>query len=188
MIRSTAATAAALLLAAGLAACDKADKGPKTLDQAKAEARQMQRPEPGQYKQITRITKFEVPGAPKEMVARIKAMMEGQGGNLTYCLTKADSDKGFEEMFKKVGEGECKYDRFDASASTIDAILVCDSGQGGTARMAMTGTVGKTGSQVTVDVDQKNARTPMGNAKIVMDLKTERLGDCPAAGASGKAG
>ena len=70
--------------ALALSACDSADKGPKTLDQAKAEASQLQRPDPGQYKQTTKITKFEVPGAPPEMVAQIRKMMEGQGGNLTY--------------------------------------------------------------------------------------------------------
>ena len=142
---------AAALLA--LAACDKPDKGPKTLDQAKAEARQMERPDPGEYRQTTKITRFDVPGAPKAMVDRIRTMMEGQGGNLTYCLTQADSDKGFEEMFKKVGQGECKYDRFDATANTIDALLVCQSGQGGTARMAGPGTGASTVSRGTGDVD-----------------------------------
>ena len=169
---------AAALLA--LSACDKPDKGPKTLDQAKAEARQLERPQPGQYRQTTRISRFEIPGAPKEMVERIRTMMEGQGGNLTYCLTQADSDKGFEEMIKKVGQGECQSDRFDATANTIDAILVCNSGLGGTARMAMTGTVASTGSKVKVDVDQKNDKSPMGNARIGMELETRRLGDCPA--------
>ena len=31
-----------------LGACDKADKGPKSMEQAKAEAAQLERPEPGQ--------------------------------------------------------------------------------------------------------------------------------------------
>ena len=65
--------------ALALAACDKPDKGPKSMDQAKQEAAQLERPDPGQYKQTTKITKFEVPGAPPEMVAQIRKMMEGQG-------------------------------------------------------------------------------------------------------------
>jgi len=174
-----------LLLAAAatlaLAACDKADKGPKSMAEAKQEAAQMERPDPGEYKQTTRITKFEVPGAPPQMVAQIKKMMEGQNNNLTYCLSKADTDKGFEEMFKKGAQGNCKYDRFDATSNTIDAILVCDNSPGGTARMAMKGTVSSTGSQVTVDVQQKDAKSPMGNANITMELKTERVGECAAA-------
>ncbi|MCA1661444.1 MAG: DUF3617 domain-containing protein, partial [Novosphingobium sp.] len=63
---------------AGLTACDGADKGPKTMEEAKQEAAQMERPEPGQYKQSTKITRFDVPGAPKEMVEQIRKMMEGQ--------------------------------------------------------------------------------------------------------------
>ena len=172
-------TAVAIL---ALSACDKADKGPKSMEQAKAEAAQLERPDPGQYRQTTRITKFEVPGAPPEMVAQIRKMMEGQGGNLEYCLSKAETEKGFEEMFRKGAQGDCKYDRFDASANTIDAIMTCKAGEGGSARMTMNGTVSSTGSKVTVNVEQKNDKSPMGNANIAMELETKRIGDCPAGG------
>jgi hypothetical protein len=168
-----------LTLGISLAACDSADKGPKSLDEAKAEARQMERPEPGQYRQTTKFTKFDVPGAPPQMMEQIKTMMSGKGETSTYCLSQADSAKGFEEMFKKVGEGDCKYDRFDASANTIDAILVCNTAPGATARLTMNGTVSKTGSNVKVDVEQKGDKSPMANATIAMDIKSERLGDCP---------
>jgi hypothetical protein len=168
-----------------LAACDSADKGPKTLDQAKAEAKRLERPEPGLYQQTMKFTKFDVPGAPKEMVEQIKGMMQGAGQSVKYCLTKAQSEKGFEDMFKKIGEGECKYERFDASSSTIDAILVCTNPRGGTARLAMAGTVSKTGSAVKVDVQQKDDKNPMGNATIAMDVSTKRIGDCPPGGAPG---
>jgi hypothetical protein len=179
-MRSMPLLAAAALLMVSVAGCSKADEGPKTAEQARAEAAQLERPEPGQYSQTTRFTRFEVPGAPKEMVEQIKTMMQGKGGSTTYCLTKADSDRGFEEMFKKVGQGECKYDRFDASANTIDAILKCDTGNGGSARLAMNGKVSKTGSQIKVDVEQKNDKGPMGNANISMEVSSKRLGDCPA--------
>ncbi|HUQ13133.1 MAG TPA: DUF3617 domain-containing protein [Novosphingobium sp.] len=174
-------SSAILLLSVGaLAACDSADKGPKTLEEAKQEAKQLERPEPGQYRQTTRFTKFEVPGAPPQMVEQIKTMMSAKGETSTYCLSKADSDKGFEEMFKKVGDGDCKYDRFDATASTIDAILVCNAGPGGSARLAMNGTVSRTGSEVKVDVVQKNDKSPMGNATIAMEISSKRVGECPA--------
>ena len=177
---------ATALLTVALAACDKPDKGPKSMDQAKQEAAQLERPDPGQYKQTTKITKFEVPGAPPQMVAQIRKMMEGQGGNLTYCLSKADTEKGFAEMFKKGTRGDCTYDRFDASANTIDAIMTCKAGAGGSARMTMNGTVSSTGSHVNVNVEQKNDKSPMGNANIAMELDTKRIGDCPAGGGSTK--
>ena len=177
------ATAAVL----ALSACDKPDKGPKSMEQAKAEAAQLERPDPGQYRQTTRITKFEVPGAPPEMVAQIRKMMEGQGSNLEYCLSKADTEKGFAEMFKKGAQGDCTYDRFDASANTIDAVMTCKAGEGGSARMTMNGTVSSTGSKVKVNVEQKNDKSPMGNANIAMELETNRIGDCPAGGDKGPA-
>ena len=165
-----------------LSACDKPDKGPKSMEQAKAEASQLERPDPGQYSQTTKITKFDVPGAPPEMVAQIRKMMEGQGGNLEYCLSKADTEKGFAEMFKKGAQGDCTYDRFDASANTIDAVMTCKAGEGGSARMTMNGTVSSTGSKVTVNVEQKNDKSPMGNANIAMELETKRIGDCKPGG------
>ena len=166
------------LAALALAACDKADKGPKSMEQAKQEAAQLERPDPGQYRQNTKITKFEVPGAPPEMVAQIRKMMEGQGGAIEYCLSKADTEKGFAEMFKKGTQGDCTYDRFDASANTIDAVMTCKAGEGGTAKMTMNGTVSSTGSKVNVNVEQKNDKSPMGNANIAMELETKRIGDC----------
>ncbi|WP_195908525.1 DUF3617 domain-containing protein [Novosphingobium sp. Gsoil 351] len=179
MIRSFTLPSLALAVLA-LGACDKADKGPKSMEQAKAEAAQLERPDPGQYKQTTKITKFEVPGAPPEMVAQIRKMMQGQGANLEYCLSKADTEKGFAEMFKKGAQGDCKYDRFDASANTIDAIMTCKAGEGGSAKMTMNGTVSRTGSKVNVNVEQRNDKSPMGNANIAMELETTRIGDCPA--------
>lgn len=184
-MRVAVSIAVVLALVGALAACDKPDKGPKSMAQAKAEASQLERPDPGQYKQTTRITKFEVPGAPPEMVAQIRKMMEGQGGNLEYCLSKAETEKGFEEMFRKGAQGDCKYDRFDASANTIDAIMTCKAGEGGSARMTMNGTVSSTGSKVKVNVEQKNDKSPMGNANIAMELETKRIGDCPAGGDKG---
>lgn len=182
-MRALATMTAFLALPLALAGCgDSADKGPKTLKEARDEAEQLNRPEPGQYKQVTRITRFEVPGAPPEVAAQMKGMMQGQGQETTYCLTKEDSEKGFEEMFKQVSKGECRYDRFDATSGTIDAIMVCKTGTGGTARLAMKGTVSPKGSQVKVDVEQSGEKDAASNAKIVMEVSSERTGDCRQAG------
>lgn len=184
-MRAIPAVLAMLAAAASLAACDKADdKGPKTLEQAKAEARQLERPEPGSYRQVTKITKFEVPGAPPEMAEQMKAMLQGQGQEATFCLTKEDSEKGFEGMFKQVADGDCRYDRFNATSGTIDALMVCKTGTGGTARLAMAGKVSKTGSTVKVNVEQSGEKDATANAKIAMEVSSTRVGDCaaPAAG------
>jgi hypothetical protein len=118
------------------------------------------------------------------MAERMKQMMGGTGQTATYCLSKADAEKGFEEMFKNVGKGECRYDRFDATSGTIDAIMVCKTGPSSTAKMAMNGNVSTTCSSVKVDVEQTGGSGPMDNAKIGMDISSERIGDCPAGAAT----
>ena len=179
-MRSLPIIAAFLAVPLAFAGCGKSDKGPKTLDEAKQEAKQLQRPEPGKYKQVTKITKFDVPGAPPQMAEQMKAMMAGQGQETTFCLTKEDSEKGFEGMFKQVSSGECRYDRFDATSGTIDALMVCKTGTGGNARLAINGKVSKSGSQVKVDVEQSGEKEAAANAKIAMDVRSERVGECDA--------
>jgi hypothetical protein len=185
-MRALATVAVLALAPLALAGCHKADKGPKTLEQAKEEARQLQRPEPGLYQQTTKITKFEVPGAPPQMAEQIKAMMQGQGQQATFCLTKEDSEKGFEGMFKQVAQGECSYDRFDATSGTIDAVMTCKTGTGGTAHLAINGKVSKSGSAVKVNVEQSGEKSAAGNAQIAMEVSSKRLGDCDPAQASGQ--
>ncbi len=51
-------TAALALGMLALAGCNQADKGPKTMEEAKQEAAELERPEPGQYTQSMKVTKF----------------------------------------------------------------------------------------------------------------------------------
>ncbi|PEQ14733.1 hypothetical protein B2G71_02520 [Novosphingobium sp. PC22D] len=176
--------AGAALVASLLAACDSSqapqETGPKTMAEAKEEAGKINRPRPGQYKQVIEITKFELPNLPKEdsdkMAASLKTTQETE-----FCLTQEQSEKGFKDMFEDVGKGgECRYSRFDVSGGKVGAQLDCASVTEGTATFVLAGTVGPEGSDVTIDADMKNAQSPMGTAKIGMHMKTTRLGDCPA--------
>lgn len=176
-----AAAAAALSLSACGKSGEQADGGPKTMEQAKEAAAKLDRPKPGQYKQTMRITKFEVPGAPPQMAEQMKAAM-GQAQENTFCLTEEMASQGFREMFDKVGDkNECKYDRFDVSGGRLDAVLQCENAHEGKGQITMAGTVGETGSDVTVSIDQTGGQAPMANTKIAMHLVSERIGDCPAA-------
>jgi hypothetical protein len=165
-----------------LAGCDKADKSPKSMDEAKQEATQLERPKPGLYKQQMTISKFEIPGAPPEMAAQLQAAMT-KAQEHSFCMTKEMSDKGFQDMFDKVGkQGECTYDRFDVSGGKIDAALKCQNATEGTGLITIAGTVGEEGSDVTVSVDQQGGKPPMDNTKIAMHVVSQRVGDCPAGG------
>lgn len=169
---------AATLAVLALAGCDKSDKGPKTMEQAKQEAAQLERPKPGLYKQTMTITKFEIPGAPPEMAAQIQAAMT-KAQEHDFCMTAEMANQGFRDMFDKVGKGgECKYERFDVSGGQLDAVLNCANASEGKGRIAMNGKVGEEGSDITVAIDQQGGQTPMANAKIAMHLVSQRVGEC----------
>lgn len=171
--------AAALLLA--LTGCGSKQPGaPKSTEEVKQEAAKLETPEPGEYKQSIEITRLDVPGMPKENAEQMKAMMKANQ-QTTICLTKADADKGFRDMFKGIGKGgQCSYTKFDVDGGHLDAQLDCKSPQQGNARMTLTGTVRKDGSDVVMNVDASGAPAPMSAMKMTMHMKTTRLGDCKA--------
>lgn len=163
-----------------LAACGSKEDAskPKSMEEVKEEAAQLDRPEPGQYKQTFQITRLEVPGMPKEAAEQMKAMMTASQESV-ICLTKADTDKGFKDMFKGVGKGnQCSYSRFNVDGGKIDAQMDCASPQEGTATMKINGAVTPSGSDVTIDMDTKGGQQPMSNMKMTMHMTTERVGDC----------
>jgi hypothetical protein len=168
------------LTALALAGCDKADTGPKTMEEAQKEAAKLERPQPGLYSQTMKVTKFEVPDAPEAMKEQMKAAMEQAAQTTEFCLTKDMSDKGFEEMFRDIGKGgECKYQRFNVSGGKLDAVLDCESKEEGKGTITMAGNVGSDGSDVTVEINTANPASPVGNSVIGMQMVSKRTGDCP---------
>lgn len=175
-------TAALALGALALTGCGQADTGPKTMEEAQKEAAKLERPEPGQYSQTMKITKFDVPDAPPEFAKQMQAAM-AQAQTMEFCLTEEMSQKGFEEMFKEVGKGgECKYERFTVSGGKLDALLECENKTEGKGTIKMAGTVTAQGSEVSVEIDTKNPASPMGNSTVGMQMISKRIGDCPATG------
>ncbi|AXB75741.1 DUF3617 domain-containing protein [Novosphingobium sp. P6W] len=176
--------AAAGLAALALAGCgskdDAKDGAPKSIEQVKKEADKLVKPEPGEYRQVMEIKSLEVPGMPKEAAEQMKgAMKASQEG--TFCLTKADADRGFKDMFNDVGKGnQCTYSKFDVDGGALDAQMECQSQQAGKAVMKMKGTVTEKGSDVTVAMDTNGGPPPMGTMKMTMHMTTTRLGDCKA--------
>lgn len=178
-------TAMVGLAALALAGCGSKDNDgkPKSLDEVKQEAAKLVRPLPGQYKQVTEIQSLEMPGVPKEVAEQMRsAVKKSQEG--TFCLTKADADKGFKDMFNDVGKGnQCSYSRFDVDGGKLDAQMECQTPQQGNqprqkAVMKMSGTLTEQGSDVTVDMDTAGGPPPMGTMKMKMHMTTTRLGDC----------
>jgi len=174
----------ALALALAIAGCGSKDTAkdgePKSAKEVQQEAAKLVRPEPGEYRQVMEIKSFDVPGMPKEAAEQMKGMMKAaQEG--TFCLTKADADRGFKDMFNEVGKGnQCTYSKFDVDGGALDAQMECQSQQQGKAVMKMTGTVTAEGSDVTVAMDTTGGPPPMSKMKMTMHMTTTRLGDCKA--------
>ncbi len=126
----------ALVLLAGaatLAACG--EEKPLTSEQVLTEARALQKPTPGLYATTTKLVSFEVPGLPPEQADRIRQQMTGLTSEpQPQCLTRAQADRGFEDMLREIGEGinqqRCAFTAFDTDGSRLSADLSC-SGMAG---------------------------------------------------------
>jgi hypothetical protein len=164
-----------------LAACNSADK-PKSPEEVKQEMARMERPEPGLYRTDLRIISFEVPGMPPAQAERMKAIFTSTGKAREYCLTKAEADKGWEVATKKLAEGNCKYDRFNAGNGSLDARLTCQTGRDMTSTIEMNGTMTSTGSQMKMTIVQAAPQLSGGNGgiRMVAETSSQRVGDCPA--------
>jgi hypothetical protein len=165
-----------LAAALALCACNRAEK-PKSEDEVKEQIARMAKPAPGQYHSTATLVSFEVPGMPPAQAERLKAMFSTAQGR-DFCLTKAEADKGFGESTRKLAQGNCSYDRFSAEGGALDAKLTCQTGQGMTATIEMKGTVGETGSNMTMSVNQSAPGMPAGGVRMVAEVSSQRTGDC----------
>jgi major membrane immunogen (membrane-anchored lipoprotein) len=171
----------ALPLAAAvlLTACDSGDE-PKSVEEVKQEMAGMVKPRPGLYRSTSKVVSFEVPGMPAAQAERMKQMFSTTEKGTEFCLTPQEADKGFEEMTKKLAEGNCTYDRFETEGDRLDAKLTCETGEKMKATIEMKGTMGAEGSQMTMSVNQTPPGVPKGGAvKMVAEVASRRVGDCP---------
>lgn len=171
----TAPLAAALLLAG----CGKSGEGPKTPEQAAAEASKMAKPEPGKYRSSVKVLEFDIPGMPAAQAEQMKGMMGGKEGQATeFCLSAEDASKGYEEMVKKSSQGNCTFEKFKVASNTLDAKMTCDMGNGMKSDMTMNGTTSSTGSKIVMDINNTAPQIPGGKMHTKMEVTNERIGDC----------
>lgn len=169
--------AAPLIVGLALAGCKQE---PKTADQVKEEIAQMPKPKPGNYRSTSKLISFEMPGMPQAQQDQLKqAFSQAQGRD--FCLTKAEADKGYEEMTKKLAEGNCTYDKFEASGKNLDAKLTCSTGKDMKATVAMQGEVSEEGSKMTMTIEQSAPQLAGKTMKMVAEVASTRTGDCPGA-------
>lgn len=177
---SIAATVPAICLM--LAACGDGASDPKTADEVIAEAANLVKPLPGQYRSSAEMISFDVPGLPPAQADRLKEMAGGlSSSDQTFCLTQEQADQGFADTVRQLGEGDgkmsCEFTRFDADGSALDAALSC-SGMGASATMDMTGELQPDRSKIRMEMSQSAGPIPGGSMDIVMEIVSERIGDC----------
>ncbi|MGH6787279.1 MAG: DUF3617 domain-containing protein [Novosphingobium sp.] len=175
-IRTTLAVTVAAL---ALAACNQSS-GPKTEAQVKAEVAGMVKPRPGQYETTVKVINFEIPGVPKEQSEKFKAMFASTGQSQGFCVTKEESEAGYKDFTKKLAQGNCTYDRFEASGGSLDAKLTCKTGQDMTAVIEMTGKMTEESSDMHMKMEQTGAGplSAKGAVKMEMEMSSKRVGDC----------
>lgn len=173
-------------LAAGCGSKEKSGEAAgasgKSQEEVRQEAAKLDKPRPGQYAQTSEVKQIDVPGLPKQMADQMKSTLQkSQVSN--FCLTSAEAEKGYRDMFHDVGQGrECTYSRFDVDGGKLDAQMECASKEGGKAVLTLDGTVAEDKSDITVKMDMSDGpqmgSQPGGQMKMTMHVTTKRIGDC----------
>lgn len=169
-----------ILAALALAACssEKAADAPKSEAEVAAAVNTMEKPQAGQYRTTINITDLTIPGMSAAQAAQAKGAFSATGQSVEYCLTPEQADMGYEEMNKRAGQGDCKFDHFNAAGGTLDAKMTCQTGKGMVSTSELKGTVSATGSHLTMVTDSKMPGMPGGGMKMTAEVTMERIGDC----------
>lgn len=161
-----------------LAACGQ-EPAQQSPDQPVAEAvAKAPQPEPGQYRVTMTVSNIAFPGMDGAMNNKAKSMFGGTGQTSEFCLTPAEAQKGQEEFYKRTAEGDCKYEKFSATGGSIDAVMVCQTGKGMTARTEMKGTFSAVRSDLTLKTQSQVPGAPGGGMSMDARIVSERIGDC----------
>jgi hypothetical protein len=167
--------------AAGGEAATTAEKGALAREMANAP-----RLQPGQYSVAMEMVRFDVPGMPPEQAQMMQQMMAGVSAQQqSHCVTQAESEQSLQDMYRRLGEGNCTMDNFDVSGNRMTGQMTCSGGDNRTSRISITGEMGTTSSDTRMVMALTDPGMPQGNAEMEMRVRMTRTGDC-IAGAAGQ--
>jgi|TARA_R100000049_G_C1932144_1_gene76020 hypothetical protein len=132
---------------------------------------------PGQWENTIEFTEFDIPGVP----ANIKGMMAKQMGSAMTtksCLTQEEAQRPDAGFFGGEKNDNCTYDRFDHSGGNLALRMTCQTGDGGTAKIAMDGTFAD--ESFTLTMDNRISGTQAGDVTMKGKVTGKRIGDCPS--------
>jgi hypothetical protein len=129
---------------------------------------------PGQWEITTDSVSVDMPGVPPEAKAMTEKMF-GKGMVVSECRTESDS-KPKPEFFTGKSGGNCTFEKYEMSGTSIDAVIHCDSsGQKMTQKVK-----GSFGAEAfTVDTEMTGAG-PGGQMTIKAKINGKRTGECTA--------
>ena len=167
-------------IAASLALLPAACGGGAPSDEAiLAEAGKLAQPLPGKYRSVTRLTRFELPNASPQEADRLRTLMGGLVPQASeFCLSAAQARDGFAQMLRRSQQGDCRFARFGADASRLNAEMRCTGAAGSTSTVVMEGEGGARRSRMTLRVDQRAASIPGGELQMELEVSNRRTGDC----------
>ncbi len=162
--------------AGGVVDADADGDGEVTQEEAQAVADQIGdevKPQPGQYKATLTFVSAELPGAPPEMVDMMGA---ASGNDYEFCMTEEMANQGYGEAMRENQDDSCTIDRMTIDGNDMDMAMSCNDPNMGEMTISMQGNVSPTASDLTMVTE--GTFGPMGEGKMEMNIKQERIGDC----------
>ena len=131
----------------------------------------------GSWKSSVTLEKFEVPGAPPEMKKMMQDMMSA-AGTKELCLTPeaAAKDDIASSLSKSQGNDACTFSKKEVSGGRLNVAGTCTDKAGQTVTMNISGTVSATKTDVNMNIS--GSAPTGGTMNMVMNVKSERTGDC----------
>jgi hypothetical protein len=187
MIGRTVIGAAAALVLAGCGSNEAqkaADADGVTLKnvsiaEARNEAQQTMKLQPGQWDVAVNMTKVEIPGAPPEVAQALGGAMAKQARTFSHCLTPAEANRPPADVIGGESNGQCRYDNFSMAGGRMNATMICNAADGNQTRMTLTGTYTATSYDMGMDMRMSGAGVPGGKGMNVQARTTgKRTGAC----------
>lgn len=152
---------------------------PLSSAEVQSRAEGIEKPRPGLYRRSVELLEIEAPGMPEGMAEQMRGHMSFGPKDGEVCITEADTERGFHDMFDESEEGaNCSYDRFEVKGGALDARMTCSTAGQGRAVMTMQGKAGSTASEVTMTMRMDGTPAPMDGMRMKTRMRFERIGDC----------
>lgn len=134
--------------------------------------------QPGQWQTKIEILKMDMPGMenlPPQYAEKMKTELM-KPRTIESCMTPEDVKDRQSKIFTG-GDSKCKFEKYEMSGGSIDAVMACPGPQGDM-KMKMKGSFNGDTFTVNQEMDMKG---PTGNAHSEARITGKRIGECPAA-------